>query len=171
MAKTFSALLSFAPYFFYFFLISAQYAMFLYGFLQKWRKKPQCSFSCCLALLLTLNDVQGEISGFAETNVLQNQLQTGQIEMPTILASVKDSGAIEVSLEEDEQADEKKVEIQAKNYQGIEPSGTRCHQETQTDLLDPSLAGLVVKKSMEENDRNSCGSNIQIIMHFEFKNI
>ena len=92
--------------------------------------------------------------------------------MPTILTAVNDSGAIEVSLEGDEQADEKKVKIQAKNYQGSKPSGTRCNQGTQTDLLHPPLAGHgLVGKKMEENDRNPCGSNIQIIMHFEFKNI
>ena len=121
--------------------------MFLHGFLKKWREKPQCSFSCCLALLLPLNDFQGEIAGFAETNVLQNQLQTGQIDMPSILTVVKDSGAIDVTLEEDEQADEKKVEVQAKRYHS---TGSRCHQGTQTDLFYTSIAGLEVKTSRSQ---------------------
>ena len=124
--------------------------MFLHGFLKKWREKPQCSFSCCLALLLPLIDLQGEIAGFAQTNVLQNQLQTGQIDMPSILTVVKDSGAIEVTLEEDEQADEKKVEVQAKSDHSSECTGSRCHQGTQTDLFYNSVAGLEVKKSRRQ---------------------
>ncbi len=90
-------------------LLLVQYAMFLYQYLKKWRKNPQWSFSCCLALLLPLNDFQEEIVDHAETNVLQNQLQTGDIEMPSIFTTVKDSGAIDVTLEEDEHGDENTV--------------------------------------------------------------
>ena len=38
-----------------------------------------------------------------ETNVLDNQLQTGRVEMPTIVGAVKDSGVVDVTLEEGEQ--------------------------------------------------------------------
>ena len=38
-----------------------------------------------------------------ETNVLDNQLQTGQVEMPTLVGAVKDSGVVDVTLEEGEQ--------------------------------------------------------------------
>ena len=38
-----------------------------------------------------------------ETNVLDNQLQTGQVEMPTLVGAVKDSGVLDVTLEEGEQ--------------------------------------------------------------------
>ena len=84
-------------------LLSVQYAVFLHGYLNEWRKNPHWSFSCCLALLLPLNDLQGEIRGIAGTNILENQLQTGQIDKPTILSAVKNSGAIDVTLEEGEQ--------------------------------------------------------------------
>ena len=89
--------------FIHFSFFSVQYAVFLYRYLKDWRKNPQWSFSCCLALLLPLNNLQGEIRGLMETNVLKSQLQTGQIEKPTILSAVKNSGAIDVTLEEGEQ--------------------------------------------------------------------
>ena len=41
-----------------------------------------------------------------ETNVLDNQLQTGQVEMPTLVGAVKDSGVVDVTLEEGEQQQE-----------------------------------------------------------------
>ena len=41
-----------------------------------------------------------------ETNVLDNQLQTGQVEMPTLVGAVKDSGVVDITLEEGEQEQE-----------------------------------------------------------------
>lgn len=74
--------------------------MKLYGYFKEWRKNPHWSWSCGLAFFLPLNDLQGDIRVFDGMNVLTNQLQTGTIDMPTIQSSVKDSGAIDVSLEE-----------------------------------------------------------------------
>ena len=39
-------------------------------------------------------------------NVLDNQLQTGQEEMPTLIGAVKDSSVVDVTLEEGEQEQE-----------------------------------------------------------------
>ena len=85
-----------------FILLSVQYAVFLFRHLKEWRKNPHWSFSCCLAFLLPLNDLQGEIHDLTEANLDKNQLQTGQIDTPTIFSAVKDSGAIDVTLEEGE---------------------------------------------------------------------
>ena len=41
-----------------------------------------------------------------EKNVLDNQLQTGQEEMPTLIGAVKDSSVVVVTLEEGEQEQE-----------------------------------------------------------------
>ena len=41
-----------------------------------------------------------------EKNVLDNQLQTGQEEMPTLIGAVKDSSVVDVTLEEGEQEQE-----------------------------------------------------------------
>ena len=58
--------------------------------------------SCCLAMLLPLNDLQGEIRGMMGRNVLRQQFQSGRIAMPSVAGAVKDTGAIDFQLEEDE---------------------------------------------------------------------
>ena len=117
--------------------ISAQYTVFLYRYIKEWRKNPHWSFSCCLALLLPLNELQGELRGLAGQNFLKNQLQTGEIEKPSLISAVKDSGAIDVTLEEGEQGDGDKVEIQDENHQNALYRHPRRHQGTQTEM--PSI--------------------------------
>ena len=112
--------------------ISAQYTVNLYRYLKEWRNDPQWSFSCCLALLLPLSDLQGEIRGLAGTNILNNQLQTGQVETPTIQAAVKDSGAIDVTLEDVEQTNGNLMEDG--KHQGTEYCNSQCHRGSQTDI-------------------------------------
>ncbi|XP_078368402.1 uncharacterized protein LOC144652251 [Oculina patagonica] len=118
----------------------AEYALFLYDFLKEWRKNPQWSFSCCLALLLPLNDLQGEIRGIAGTNVLKTQLQTGDFEMVTLQAAFQDSGAIDITLEENEEGDVDDdvggdtVEAKDDNRQGLNCSSKKIDQGTQTEL-------------------------------------
>ena len=46
------------------------------------------------------------MTGMVEKNVLDNQLQTGQEEMPTLIGAVKDSSVVDVTLEEGEQEQE-----------------------------------------------------------------
>ena len=79
-----------------------QYIVYIYRFIKEWLKSPKWSFSCCLALLLPLNDLQGELRGFAGRNVFKNQLQTGKMNMPSISSSFQDTGAINFSLEKDQ---------------------------------------------------------------------
>ncbi|XP_078378081.1 uncharacterized protein LOC144661254 [Oculina patagonica] len=134
-------------------LLAVQYAVFLYRFLEEWRKNPHWSYSCCLALLLPLNDLQGEIRGLVDTNVLKNQLQTGKVEKPTLLSAVKDSGAIDVTFE-GEQADDNIIERNAENCQHVMYSGTKCHQGTQTELFLLSATDLVVQKSIKEQHKD-----------------
>ena len=95
-----TAVLSIRNYDFRFFAV--QYIAYIYRFIKEWLKNPKCSFSCFLALLLPLNDLQKEVSGFAGRNVFKNQLQTGKMNMPSISTSFQDTGAINFSLEEDQ---------------------------------------------------------------------
>ena len=118
-------------------LFPAEYAVFLYSYLKEWRKNPHWSFSCCLALLLPLNDLQGDIRGVAGTNVLKSQLDTGQFEMVTLQAAIKDSGAIDVSLEENEEPGNNcdgAVEVNDKR-QRLKKRSKKCDQATQTKFL------------------------------------
>ncbi|CAH3180057.1 unnamed protein product, partial [Porites lobata] len=81
-------------------LLVVQYVAYIYHKVKEWRKNPKWSFSCCLALLLPLSDLQGEIVGLTERNILTQQLQSGGIEMPTIANTLKESGAVEITLED-----------------------------------------------------------------------
>ena len=102
----------------------------------EWRKNPQCSFSCCLALVLPLTGLQGEISGMMNTNVLDNQLQTGQTDMPTLISTVKDSGAMDVTLEERGQDDHKiTVALHDGGCQDFKLKNTKSDHGTQTELF------------------------------------
>ena len=122
---------------FFRFFFPVQYGMFLYGYLMEWRKNPHWSLSCCLALLLPLNDLQGEISGLVGSgaNVLDNQLEGGQTEDTTIFAAVKDSGAIDVSLEEGQQDNDSKMKCQNEKCPEAACGKTTCHKGSQTDLF------------------------------------
>jgi len=84
----------------------------LYGYLKEWRKNPHWSFSCCLALLLPLISLPGEISGLVGTNITNTQLETGQFEMQTVVGAVKDSGVVDVTLDDEEQDDDNLAEDQ-----------------------------------------------------------
>ena len=96
---------------------------------------------------MPLNDLQGEIRGLVEANVLQNQLKTGKFEKPTILSVVKDSGAVDVTFGECKQDASYAIATDAENCQGIKHGDTRCHQGTQTELFSLSIAGIVVHKT------------------------
>ena len=78
--------------------LSVQYAIFIHRFFKEWRKNPRWSFSCCLALLLPLNDLQQEILGMAGKNILQQQLKTGNVDMPSLSGALKESGAVSIEL-------------------------------------------------------------------------
>ena len=83
----------------------------------------------------------GDISGLAGTNVLNTQLDTGHMEMTTIVTT---SGAIDVTLEEDKQDDDNPAEGQKDNYNGDQQDNkSKNNQETQTELstyFSPSVS-------------------------------
>ena len=78
--------------------------------------------------------MQGEISGIAGTDVVKNQLQTGQIDKPTIATALKESGILDVTLEEGERPDDNRIEMQHENCQDVHYGSRKGHQETQTNL-------------------------------------
>ncbi|XP_078368554.1 uncharacterized protein LOC144652414 [Oculina patagonica] len=136
-----------------------EYALFLYHFLKEWRKNPQWSFSCCLSLLLPLNSLQGDIHGIADTNVLKTQLQTGDFEMVTLQTAIQDSGAIDITLEENEEGDAdggNTVEGKDDNRQGIYYVTQKNDQGTQTEILSRFTRPDV--KVMSHLERHTCKS-------------
>ena len=79
---------------------SVQYAAYLYHYIKAWRKNPKWSFSCCLALVLPLTELQSEIRGLTGTNILKQQLKTGEMDMPSVSSTLKDSGLVTFELKE-----------------------------------------------------------------------
>lgn len=108
-------------------LFSVQYAFHVYNNLRKWCKNPRWSVSCCLTLLLPLTELPGEMNDLVGKNARDNQIQPGEIEMPTLFGVVKDSGAIDISLEEGEHENESGTEMTKENDR-------KCHRGTQTKL-------------------------------------
>ena len=115
-------------------LLSVQYTVILHRYLTEWCKHPHCSVSCCLALLLPLNDLQGDIHGLAESNVVNEQLETGKMDAPTITGAVQDSGVIDTTLKTGQQ----RVVIKEVQRQNTKYFKKRCDKGIQTDHFEPS---------------------------------
>ncbi|KAL9964157.1 hypothetical protein ACROYT_G027749 [Oculina patagonica] len=79
-----------------------------------------------VAMLLPLNELQGELRGLVGRNVLKQQLQTGKINMPSISSTLKDTGAIELSLEETDKTNAKETQ------NGNKKANTRSEVATNT---------------------------------------
>ena len=130
-------------------MLSVQYAFSLYSNLIEWRKNPQWSFSCCLALFLPLKDLQEDFGGLDVTNVLTSQLQTGHFNVPTILSGVKQSGAIDITLEERGQCDDSTEEVHGSSCH-VENRNKRCQQGTQTEPLSLLIAHTMAHNQTKE---------------------
>ena len=113
-------------------LLSVHYAVHSFRYLNKWRRDPQLSFACCLALPLPLSDFQEEIGGLDET-----VRQTEEIEMPSIFAAVKDYGTVDSPVDADAKGGIGTTELKDANYIPLSCDKTRRHQETQTELFTP----------------------------------
>ena len=80
--------------------------------------------------------MQGEVSALAETDVLDKQLQSGQLEMPTIVDLVKESEPDDI--EEGDQGGKNTMPVD------VVCNTKTCHQGTQTDLFTLSIAESVL---------------------------
>lgn len=111
--------------------------MFLYQYLREWCKNPHWSFSCCLALVLPLNEFHGEIHALANKNTLNSQIQTGVMEQASIAASAGDSGARSITLSygKDKFSDDDMTEIQKQKREVVKCSNAECDKETQTEIF------------------------------------
>ena len=55
-------------------------------------------------MLLPLNELQGELREMTGRNILRQQLRSGKMNMPSISITFKNTGAIDFSLEETDEA-------------------------------------------------------------------
>ncbi|KAL9970589.1 hypothetical protein ACROYT_G022992 [Oculina patagonica] len=121
-------------------LLVVQYAITLFSFLKEWRKNPHWSFSCCLALLLPLNSLQGDVFGLVGSDVVNNQLETGQMDAPTVIGAMEDADAIDVTLDEgEEENDDEMLAMQEGNRQDAKCNRKKCNKQIQTELFTLSI--------------------------------
>ena len=69
-----------------------------------------------------------------ETNVLKNPLNTGNVELPTLFTTVKDTGIIDVSFDEGEQHDVSMKDLRADSCEAATYRNRKCNRGTQTDI-------------------------------------
>ena len=111
--------------------------MSLYRQLKEWRKNPHWSFSCCVAFLVPLKDLEKESFGLIGTDELNDsQLHAGQTEVQTTLSAVRDSGTVDVSLGEGLQGVDKPIVTRDANCEDSNDK-PKCHKAIQTKLVLP----------------------------------
>ncbi|XP_068749385.1 uncharacterized protein [Montipora capricornis] len=115
-------------------ILVVQYGRYFFRFIKEWRKNPQWSLSCCLALLLPLNELQTEIRGMTGKNLLNEQVQTGNFNVPSVSSTLKDSGAVSFELVTIHEQPEESAEPQSVNF-GFEKSDNGGLEEEDADKV------------------------------------
>ncbi|XP_068695970.1 uncharacterized protein [Montipora foliosa] len=110
-------------------ILVVHYGIHIYRFIKSWRKNPQCSLSCCLALLLPLNDLQHEIRGMTGKNVLKQQLQSGKLDAPSVSSSLKESGAVRFEFASIHAPPKEVLKLQSVNFGFDESEASGLKQE------------------------------------------
>ena len=113
-----------------------QYLVDIYHNVKEWRKNLKWSFTCCLALLLPRNELQGEMQGLTERNILRQQLQSGGIEMQSITVTLKHSGAVE---DHDSESEQQEMTINEISRQGVLTFAEISTHELQRGTQDTKL--------------------------------
>ena len=113
-------------------LFSVQYLSYIYHYMKEWRKNPEWSLSCCLALLLPLRNLQGEIGGLAGRDIPLQQLQTDRIDIPSTANTERDSGAVVILLE-DYDAERKEEEEEDDDEEGKQGEEEREEEEEEKE--------------------------------------
>ena len=116
--------------------------------------------------------MSGDISGLSETNVLDKQVETGEMEMTTVADAVKDSGATDITLKTNEQDVDKLDEVQEDSCNNTWPqheamtmpaNGAVRHRGGTDVTLKSSDAELLQRGTRDFSWRNSkvCHRGIQ----------
>ena len=79
------------------------------------------------------------MTGTVETNVFDNQQQTGQEEMRTLVGAVEDSGVVDVTHEEGEQQQET-ISREGEQIGKHEIAMVFCDRDSQTRLRSQSIS-------------------------------
>ena len=92
-----------------------------------------------------------ELGGLEEADVLQKQLQTGQIEKPSILSAVESGGAIDITLVESEHHNKKIARVLDEIQDTVSGDTTR-HQGTQTEVCSIPVANVLAHGPKADSD-------------------
>ena len=134
-------------------LFSVQYLSYIYHYVKEWRKNPEWSLSCCLALLLPLRNFEGEIGGLAGGDIPMQQLQTGRIDCPSNANTGRDNAAVDISLEDydaerkeeeeerEEEEKEKEEEREEKEKEEEEEEDDEEKEDEDDDTANQITAG------------------------------
>ena len=120
-------------------LFSVQYLSYIYHYIKQWRENPEWSLSCCLALLLPLRNLQGEIGGLAGRDIPLQQLQTDRIDTTSTANMERDSGAVVIMLEdydaerEEEQEEKEEEEEEEREKEEKEEEEEREEKEKEEE--------------------------------------
>ena len=123
-------------------IFSAQYITYVFNCIRQWRKNRKWSFSCLLALLLPLNELQGELSGMAVRNILTQQFQSGDIEMPSITKTLRETVTLNISMEEEEE-EEKEEEGEKQKLLRKERTVEEEREEKENNKAEEEKQGFV----------------------------
>ena len=115
-------------------LFLVQYGRYFLRFIKEWRKNPQWSLSCCLSLLLPLNDLHNEIRGMTGKNLLNEQVQTGNFNMPSVSSTLNESGAVSFELVTIHEEPKESLKPRSVNF-GFEESDNRGLEEEDADKV------------------------------------
>ena len=139
-------------------LVSVQYLSYIYHYVKEWRKNPECSFSCCLALVLPLRNLQGEIGGLAGRSIPRQQVSPGRIDTTSTANRERDSGAVTIIVEdydaereeeeEEEEEEEKEEEKEEEEEEEEEKEEKEEEEEEDTANQISVKQGLQVQVSI-----------------------
>ena len=151
--------------------VSVQYVSYIYHYVKEWRKNPEWSLSCCLALLLPLRNLQGEIGGLAGRNIPMQQLQTDRIDIPSTANTGRDNAAVIIMLQdyydaerkEEEEEEEEEREEKEEEEREEEEKEKENEKEEEEDEDDDTA------NQKEEEDQITIGQGVvtvvEVIIH------
>lgn len=116
----------------------------------EWRKNPQWSFSCCLALILPFVGLPGDISGFESSNIIDNQLETGEMEVSTTSDAVQDD-----TLGERKQSNDDLNEAQGDSTFSVRSQAA----DKRTSAADQGSGAIDVRVGENKQGGNNDGNN------------
>ena len=133
--------------------------MYFYQYVKEWLRNPQCSVSCCVALLLPLIDMKEDIGDqvTGQNGLGKREIDVGQVDMPDFSSSTKtqDAGKNRRSAKCDS--------IDTKS----ECRSDSCHRETQTKfsavLMSDTVAGFRGEKERDKRETLVSSSQTSLI--------